>query len=86
MIVRKDSDYRVKEFERRQRVQMGNVGTWIVSREDLIISKLVWGRDSGSELQRRDVRTLLAPTVDTQYVTDWAIRLGIGDLWNELRT
>jgi len=86
MIVRKDSDYRIKEFERRQRVQMGNVATWIVSREDLIISKLVWARDSGSELQRRDVRTLLAPALDTQYVTDWASRLGIADLWNEVRT
>lgn len=86
MIVRKDSDYRVKEFERRQRVQMGSVGTWIASREDLIVSKLVWARDSGSELQRRDVRALLAPTLDTQYVTDWANRLGIGELWNEVRT
>lgn len=32
----------------------------IVSREDLILSKLVWARDAGSELQRRDVVALVA--------------------------
>ncbi len=84
MIVRKDSEYRILEFERRQRVQMGSVQTWIASREDLIVSKLVWARDSGSELQLRDVRALISTTMDTQYVTDWANRLGVGDLWNEI--
>jgi hypothetical protein len=29
---------------------------WIVSEEDLLISKLVWAKDSGSELQRRTRR------------------------------
>ncbi len=86
MIVRKHSAYRIREFERRQRVRIGSVQTWIASREDLIISKLVWARDSGSELQRRDVRTLLAPTIDTQYIAEWADRLGISDLWSETRT
>jgi len=32
---------------------------WIVSREDLILSKLAWAKDSGSEMQLRDVRALL---------------------------
>ena len=52
MIVRKDSEYRIKEFERRQRVQMGSVLTWIASREDLILSKLVWARDTSPEIER----------------------------------
>lgn len=85
MIVRKDSEYRITEFERRQRVEMGSVRTWIASREDLILSKLVWARDTGSELQRRDVQAPLDQSVDVQYVADWANRLGIGNLWNEIR-
>ena len=85
MIVRKDSDYRITEFERRQRVRLGSVLTWIASREDLIVSKLVWSRDTRSELQRRDVKALLGQTVDIQYVSAWANRLGVGDLWNEIR-
>lgn len=84
MIVQKDTEYRTVEFRRRQRVQMGEVRTWIVSREDLILSKLVWAMDSGSEMQRRDVRALAGPEVDRQYVADWSSRLGVRDLWDEV--
>jgi len=77
LIVRKSSEYRQVEFARRQPVQIHNVKTWIVSREDLILSKLVWGKDSGSEIQRRDVRTLLDESMDRVYLTHWAARLGV---------
>ena len=60
MVVRKDEPYRHAEFERRQRVRLPGFDAWIVSKEDLILSKLVWGMDSGSELQRRDVGNLLS--------------------------
>jgi hypothetical protein len=51
---------------------MGTVRTWIVSREDLILSKLVWARDGASELQMRDVRQLLDGPIDRQYLRQWA--------------
>jgi len=38
---------------------MSGVKTWIVSREDLILSKLVWAKDSKSELQIRDIIDLI---------------------------
>lgn len=59
-IVRKDNDYRRVEFERRQKVSILDFTTYLVSKEDLIISKLVWAKDSHSELQLGDVRNLLA--------------------------
>jgi hypothetical protein len=45
-------------------VEFAGVSTWITSREDLILSKLVWARDAGSELQLRDVKTLLKDSID----------------------
>jgi len=54
LIVRKAAPYRQLEFSRRQPVDLAGIKTWIVSREDLILSKLVWARDSGSELQLRE--------------------------------
>ena len=48
LIVRKNSEYRHAEFERRKLVEFAGISTWITSREDLILSKLVWARDSGS--------------------------------------
>lgn len=84
LIVRKDSEYRHTEFARRKAVDMAGVPTWIASREDLILSKLVWARDSGSELQMRDVRTLLDDSVDWPYLKEWAPTLGVTALLDEV--
>lgn len=84
LIVRKGSEYRQVEFARRQPVELNGVKTWIVSREDLILSKLVWAKDSGSELQRRDVRTLMDDSMDCGYLEHWAVRLGIADALAEI--
>lgn len=77
LIVRKDDAYRRTEFARRQAVRIGGIDTYIVSREDLILSKLAWARDSASELQRRDVRALIDAPVDRDYLRRWAPALGV---------
>ena len=79
-IVRKDSAYRRREFERRRRVALPGFEAWIVSREDLILSKLAWAKDSGSELQMRDVRALLAADADEAYLRSCAAELSVREL------
>jgi hypothetical protein len=81
-IVRKSSEYRQHEFSRRKQVNFGSVSTWIVSREDLILSKLAWALDSASELQRRDVNQLLTSDIDMDYLNRWAPVL---DVTSQLR-
>lgn len=49
-IVRKDDPYRLTEFERRRFIEVEGTPVAVVAPEDLILSKLVWARDSGSEL------------------------------------
>jgi hypothetical protein len=83
-IVRKSSQFRQVEFARRQPVSIAGIRTWIVSREDLILSKLVWALESNSELQRRDIHQLLAEAVDFDYIHKWAPQLGVATLLNEL--
>ena len=61
LIVRKESEYRQLEFNRRQQIHIGELITWIVSKEDLM---LPWAQDSRSELQLNDVRNLLATEPD----------------------
>jgi len=80
LIVRKDTPYRRQEFERRRRVQMPGFQAWIVSREDLILSKLAWAKESGSELQLRDVRVLLAGGADEAYLRAYADGLSVAAL------
>jgi hypothetical protein len=61
---------------------------WMVSAEDLVLSKLLWARDSRSELQLRDVRSVLAsqPVLDWAYVERWARAEGVADLLREVKT
>ena len=85
LIVRKSNEFRLLEFARRKQIEIANVRTWIVSCEDLILSKLVWALQSNSELQRRDIRQLLAGDIDRDYVREWAQKLGVTTLLNELQ-
>src|SRR5215213_9307997 len=50
-IIRKADPYRLAEFERRQRITIEDFSTYIASKEDLIISKLLWAKASRSETQ-----------------------------------
>lgn len=83
-IVLKDQQYRQEEFARRQRITFGDFETWIVTREDLILSKLYWARDSKSELQLRDVKNLLSPDCDMPYLYSRAENLGVKSLLEEI--
>lgn len=86
LILKKQTPYRDLEFRRRFAVVLGGISTWIVSREDLILSKLLWARDSESELQLRDVKSLLEDTSDQTYLNTWAADLGVSDLMERLRS
>lgn len=82
-IVRKTNEYRLVEFNRRQRIRIQDFETWIVSKEDLIISKLFWAKDSHSELQLRDVANLVSTGCDRAYIGQWTAQLGLASLWKE---
>ena len=76
-VVLRSDPYRQQEFARRMKITLGDFQTWIVSREDLILSKLLWAKDSKSEMQWRDVRNLLSPECDMTYLRSRAEFLGV---------
>jgi hypothetical protein len=82
-IIRKNSEYRRIEFERRQKISILDFTTFIVSKEDLIISKLLWAKDSHSEIQVGDVTNLLATDYDAAYLRRWTRELGLDNLVEE---
>ncbi len=83
LIVRKESEYRRLEFDRRQLIQVGKLATWIVSKEDLILSKLSWAQDSQSEIQLNDVKNLLTTKPDLDYLRNWSTQLGLDMMLQE---
>lgn len=82
-IIRKNTAYRQVEFERRTRIEIESFSVWIASKEDLIISKLAWARDSHSEMQLGDVRNLALTGCDAGYIECWTQELGLLSLWRE---
>jgi hypothetical protein len=83
-VVLKSDAYRKEEFARRRQINLGDFETWIVSREDLILSKLFWAKDSKSEMQLGDVRNLLSKHCDMEYVRSRAKTLKVDELLEEL--
>jgi hypothetical protein len=84
-IVRKNTLYRCAELERRKQIRIDDFSTWIASKEDLIISKLFWAKDSGSEIQMGDVRNIAATGCDAAYIENWTRDLGLISLWQQCR-
>ena len=86
-IVRKDTPYRQEEFSRRCVVEVDGKMIWLVTAEDLLLSKLVWAAESRSEMQLHDVRNLLTVVgeLDWRYTEHWAAELHIAELLHEVR-
>jgi hypothetical protein len=87
-IVRKNEEYRKVEFARRRKVSVEQSNVWVVSIEDLILSKLVWRKVSRSELQLTDVRQLITsnPGLNWDYLRKWASELGVEDALFEIES
>ena len=86
-VVRKETEYRREEFARRRAITVADLQVFIVSPEDLILSKLDWAKESRSQMQLDDVRNLLRSVqgLDTEYLNRWADRLGLTTLYQEVR-
>lgn len=80
LIVRKDDPFQRHQFNRRLRHDLGGCSVWVIGKEDLILSKLLWARFTESAFQLRDVRKLLASGADEAYLDQWSVALGIADL------
>ena len=79
-MVRKQEEYRRHEFTRRVRVRVEDFEVWVVSKEDLILSKLDWARESHSQRQLSDVENLIATGCDMEYLRAWSARLNLTDM------
>jgi hypothetical protein len=76
-VIRKLEEYRIIEFNRRKKVNFSGIHLYIVSKEDLILSKLNWAKDSNSELQIKDIKSLLNSDFDKEYLFNWAKKLAL---------
>ncbi len=58
------------------------------SPEDVIIKKMEFYREGGSEKHLRDITGILkisGEEVDMRYIEEWAGRLGLVDIWEAIK-
>lgn len=83
-IIQKDSEFARVSFGRRRRAVVAGIGFWTTTKEDLIIAKLDWTRDTHSEMQIRDIANLTVDEYDSAYVSGWIESLGLSEIWSEV--
>ncbi len=77
----------VEAMRRRQRLEHPTLGEiWMISAEDLVLAKLEWS-DGTSELQLRDVRSLLrlVDHLDWAYIERYAVVMGLHERLETVR-
>ncbi len=81
-IIRKPNSLEMAKFKRRRLSEIDGVPFWVISKEDLIISKLAWARDSLSEKQFGDIRSLVESGIDDTSLNTWIARLELRQVWD----
>lgn len=73
--VKDNSPYNKLKIQRRIKQDIFGQGVYFVSPEDLILSKLLWAKDSESYKQYADIKTVLKNNklkLDFRYLNNWA--------------
>ncbi|MFH0795975.1 MAG: hypothetical protein V2A65_02840 [Candidatus Omnitrophota bacterium] len=86
-IIRKEFPFSLEEFKRRMPGTIAGIQVFVVSPEDIILSKLEWSKNSESERQFRDALGVAAvqwKTLDKEYLRKWARELKVEDILEDL--
>ncbi|MGD0540188.1 MAG: nucleotidyl transferase AbiEii/AbiGii toxin family protein [Tepidisphaeraceae bacterium] len=89
VIVPEPSPFNESRFARVKRLHAAqDFDACFASPEDAIIKKMDYYRQGGSEKHLRDITGVLKTSrdqIDIAYITRWADRMGLGDLWTEIQ-
>jgi len=71
---------------RFNKLALDGISVWMISPEDLIIRKLLWSKDSMSEMQIRDVENIffMCEDLDVQYLQLWIKKLGLQEQYSRI--
>jgi len=82
------SEWASRQLARRRRVQFApDIEGFVAAPEDVIIGKLVYYQDGGSEKHLRDIASILSQDegdVDRLYIAEVASQLGLTSIWKRL--
>lgn len=88
VMIPEPSPFDRSRFARGRREQVGRDYTAVVaSPEDVILKKLEFHREGGSDKHLRDIAGMLEVSgdeIDRGYVEEWAERLGVAEIWRAI--
>lgn len=89
-MVPKDDDFNRSRFTRGRALPVTAESIAIyASPEDVIIRKLQYYKLGGSDKHLRDIRGIIKTSsehIDLGYITSWASREGVSDIWNKIQS
>lgn len=88
VMVPDESAFNQSRFARRNRLRPApGFEASFAAIEDVILKKLEYYREGGSDKHLRDIASMLkvsGEAVDRPYLEEWAERLGVADLWQDV--
>ncbi|MEJ7676924.1 MAG: hypothetical protein WKG06_03415 [Segetibacter sp.] len=71
-VILKNEPFRQTEFDRRAEVDFFGIPVYIVTAEDLLLSKLIWIQEIQSNIQMEDIKNLTTvKSLDWGYINNW---------------
>jgi hypothetical protein len=71
-VILKEEPFRQEEFSRRRQIDFLNMKIYLVSPEDLLLSKIIWIQELQSSLQAEDIKILSKNSnLDWDYIHYW---------------
>lgn len=88
MIARQDAWGRSQLARRRRELVFPQLPGFVAAPEDVIVGKLIYYHDGGSEKHLRDIAGMLqvsGAVIDREYIDHWTRSLGLSDAWQAVR-
>lgn len=89
VIIRKETPFDRSRFARARTIRPAeSYEATFASAEDVIIMKMEYYREGGSDKHLRDITGILkvsAQQIDERYIVEWAERLGLRPIWDMIK-
>lgn len=88
LILRKQRQFSISEFERRETFEVEGMRLTLASPEDVLLAKLEWAKLSDSERQLLDAAGILkvqGGTLDFSYIDHWVVALELTKQWQAVQ-
>lgn len=82
--IAKQNDFEKEAFRNSKNEDLG-YKIKLISPENLILSKLIWYKEAGSDRHLEDIRSVLTTrkNIDKKYLNSWVEKLGLEKVWEE---